>query len=182
MANIQFKSNKVLFKADKVSFCATDCTCGTGNGSDGGGGPDGCAKCKSDKPCFRIPCTPNTLRLAFSGINHNILVNCGTGSITLTGSLNGTTFDVLQDPEDACRWLIDTLGGPLTATAWSGPNGTGTILQTTTRYRIGAVWVDAGLTVVASVIFAPYSEFIIFLGTYTAGSDFPSPSFSIPAT
>jgi hypothetical protein len=180
MANIQFKTNKVLFKADKITFCAAHCTCGTGNGGGGGDPPDGCVKCKSTKPCFRLPCTPKTVRLAFSGITHTTPVNCsGSGSITLTGNINGQTYDCPQDPEDLCRWLIDNPSSSLTATVWTGANGTGSIIQTTTRLRIGAVWVDSGLAIVASMIFDPYTEWIIFLGNYTAGLDFPSPSFSV---
>jgi hypothetical protein len=179
MAQIQFKSNKILFKAAKISFCPTDCTCSTSGGTGSGGpGTPSCLTCQSTKKCALLKCTPSTVRVSFASGTFPAYVNCGTGSVVLTGTINGMTFDLPQDPAEPCRCLLDNPTSSLTLTAYSGPNGTGSVIATTTRLRVGIQRVDAGIVVFASMVFAPYTEFILLLGNSTL-TDYPDGTFQI---
>lgn len=65
---VQFKSNKALFKADRVSFCAADCTCTDATDPTP---PDPtlntCASCKSPRPCIHLrACTPQRIKLVLT--------------------------------------------------------------------------------------------------------------------
>jgi hypothetical protein len=181
MSTFQFKSNKVLFKANKITFCPTDCTCNHGVDPPPPPPPPNCPDCVSVVKCPPLQCTPSKVRVAFAGATFPAYVNCGTGSVVLAGTLNGMTLDLPQDPQEPCRWLIDNPASSLTLTAYSAAAGGGSIVATTTRLRIGVQRVDDGIVVFATMVFNPYTEFVLIVANLLA-TEFPSGSTAIPAT
>ncbi len=180
MATVKFKSNKVLFKADKVSFCAADCTCTDPTGPTP---PDPilttCGACKSGTDCSAYiarGCTPTRLKLVLTEPTHrSSCLTCGDGKSIqwVSGAIAGE-YILQQDPTQACRWQLVSTAAPVVVSGFDSGDCSGSpVTATRVTYQVVQSADGYAISVIAGFDAVKGAEFTLFSATVPGLLDSP---------
>jgi hypothetical protein len=172
LADIQFKNDKVLFLADKVSFCPDDCSCRTAHDppprppTDPGGGSE-------PSPCPGLTHTPGQIKLTKTASPGTFCKFCADGTSISVPEFPGE-YILTQDPGNPCRWTLDTAFGSGSAQIFDAPGCGSTVTLSTSLLRFVMEWVGDGFTLVVSFVYSPTNSTVVFSGKHLAADWVPT--------